>query len=64
MTGIGPVRTLVVPRPGVLEIAETPEPDLVEGRFRAETLFTGLSAGTELTWYRGTNPYLAAGWDA
>jgi threonine dehydrogenase-like Zn-dependent dehydrogenase len=59
-----PVRTLVVPRPGVLQIAETPEPPLAEGRFRADTLFTGLSAGTELTWYRGTNPYLTAGWDA
>jgi threonine dehydrogenase-like Zn-dependent dehydrogenase len=59
-----PVRTLVVPRPGVLEIAETPEPPLADGRFRAETLFTGLSAGTELTWYRGTSPYLSRGWDA
>ncbi len=59
-----PVRTLVVPRPGVLEIEETEEPDLADGRFRARTLFTGLSAGTELTWYRGTSPYLAAGWDA
>jgi threonine dehydrogenase-like Zn-dependent dehydrogenase len=59
-----PVRTLVVPRAGVLEIAEEPEPPLVDGRFRGETLFTGLSAGTELTWFRGTNPYLAAGWDA
>lgn len=58
-----PVRTLVVPRPGVLEIAEEPEPPLGEGRFRAETLFTGLSAGTELTWYRGTSPYLTAGWE-
>jgi threonine dehydrogenase-like Zn-dependent dehydrogenase len=61
---VSTVRTLVVPRPGVLEIAETPEPPLTDGRFRAETLFTGLSAGTELTWYRGTNPYLASGWDA
>jgi NADPH:quinone reductase-like Zn-dependent oxidoreductase len=61
---VGTVRTLVVPRPGVLEIAETPEPPLADGRFRAETLFTGLSAGTELTWYRGTNPSLSAGWDA
>jgi threonine dehydrogenase-like Zn-dependent dehydrogenase len=60
----GPVRTLVVPRPGVLEIAETAEPPLEHGRFRAETLFTGLSAGTELTWYRGTSPFLSAGWDA
>ena len=58
------IRTLVVPRPGVLEIAETPEPPLADGRFRGETLFTGLSAGTELTWYRGTSPYFHAGWDA
>jgi threonine dehydrogenase-like Zn-dependent dehydrogenase len=58
------VRTLVVPGPGVLEIAETPEPPLADGLFRAETLFSGLSAGTELTWFRGTNPALAAGWDA
>ena len=58
------VRTLVVPRAGELEITETPEPALADGRFRAETLFTGLSAGTELTWYRGTSPYFSAGWDA
>ena len=64
MSGAQPVRTLVVPRAGLLEIRETPEPDLPEGRFRARTLFTGLSAGTELTWYRGTSPYFAAGWDA
>jgi threonine dehydrogenase-like Zn-dependent dehydrogenase len=57
-------RTLVVPGPGVLEIVETAEPALADGWFRAETLFTGLSAGTELTWYRGSNPYLAARWDA
>ncbi len=64
MSGDQPVRTLVIPRAGRLEIRETPEPDLPEGRFRARTLFTGLSAGTELTWYRGTSPYFAAGWDA
>ncbi|MCZ2857738.1 zinc-dependent alcohol dehydrogenase [Blastococcus sp. VKM Ac-2987] len=58
------VRTLVVPRAGVLEIEETPEPPLADGRFRAETLYSGVSAGTELTWYRGTSPYLATGWDA
>jgi threonine dehydrogenase-like Zn-dependent dehydrogenase len=64
VTASGRVRTLVVPRPGVLEIAEIPEPPLAYGHFRAETLFTGLSAGTELTWYRGTSPYLTAGWNA
>jgi threonine dehydrogenase-like Zn-dependent dehydrogenase len=47
-----------------MEIRETEEPELPDGRFRAETLFTGLSAGTELTWYRGTSPYFSAGWDA
>jgi threonine dehydrogenase-like Zn-dependent dehydrogenase len=61
---LGCGRTLVVPGPGVLEIVEVAEPPLADGCFRAETLFTGLSAGTELTWYRGTNPYLSAGWDA
>jgi threonine dehydrogenase-like Zn-dependent dehydrogenase len=60
----GTVRTLVVARPGVLRIEETPEPPLADGRFRAQTVFTGLSAGTELTWYRGTSPYLSAAWDA
>jgi threonine dehydrogenase-like Zn-dependent dehydrogenase len=42
---------------------ETALPPLPEGQFRAETLFTGLSAGTELTWYRGTSPYLRTGWN-
>jgi NADPH:quinone reductase-like Zn-dependent oxidoreductase len=64
VSGARPVRTLVVPRPGALEIRESPEPDLADGRFRARTLYTGLSAGTELTWYRGTSPYFTAGWDA
>ena len=60
----GVVRTLVVPRAGELAVVETPEPPLADGRFRAQTLFSGLSAGTELTWYRGTSPYFTAGWDA
>jgi threonine dehydrogenase-like Zn-dependent dehydrogenase len=64
VTAPGCGRTLVVPGPGALEIVDTTEPALADGEFRAETLFTGLSAGTELTWYRGTNPYLGAGWDA
>jgi NADPH:quinone reductase-like Zn-dependent oxidoreductase len=58
------VRTLVVTGPGGLAVAEEEEPPLAEGRFRAATLFSGVSAGTELTWYRGTSPYFAAGWDA
>jgi NADPH:quinone reductase-like Zn-dependent oxidoreductase len=32
-------------------------------QFRVETLYTGFSAGTELTFLHGTNPYLHARWD-
>jgi threonine dehydrogenase-like Zn-dependent dehydrogenase len=31
---------------------------------RIKTLYSGISAGTELTFYRGTNPYLSKRWDA
>ena len=58
-----PVRTLVVPRAGELEIVESVLPPLPDGRFLGETVFSGLSAGTELTWYRGTSPWFRAGWD-
>jgi len=60
----GTIATLVVDAPGQARLDEQPEPALAEGRFRAETLYTGLSAGTELTWFRGTNPALHSSWDA
>ena len=31
---------------------------------RVRTLYSGISAGTEMTAYRGSNPYLAKQWDA
>jgi len=34
-----------------------------DGEFLVETLYTGLSAGTELSYYKGTNPYLHAAFD-
>ena len=37
-----PVRTLVVPRAGELEVVETVLPPLPDGRFLGRTLFTGL----------------------
>ena len=39
------------------------EPDLADGQFDVDTLYSGISAGTELTQYRGTNPYLHGRWD-
>jgi Zinc-binding dehydrogenase len=39
------------------------EEPLVDGQFQVETLYSGLSLGTELTFFKGTNPYLRAGWN-
>jgi predicted dehydrogenase len=58
-------------RPWALGLAAPYEPRFFEydrspvgeGEFGVETLFTGLSAGTELTYYKGTNPYLHAEFD-
>lgn len=50
--------------PGVVEVASEPRPSLVGGSVRVRTTATGISAGTELTAYRGTNPYLSQRWDA
>lgn len=33
------------------------------GQVRLDTLYSGISAGTELTAYRGSNPYLSSEWD-
>ena len=37
--------------------------DLSADEVRVRTLFSGISAGTELTAYRGSNPYLAKRWE-
>src|SRR3954449_12187219 len=37
---------------------------MVPGSVRVRTWYSGISAGTELTAYRGSNPYLTGTWDA
>jgi 2-desacetyl-2-hydroxyethyl bacteriochlorophyllide A dehydrogenase len=37
---------------------------LVPGSVRVRTWYSGISAGTELTAFRGSNPYLTGTWDA
>jgi threonine dehydrogenase-like Zn-dependent dehydrogenase len=57
------IRSIGIEREGSIyffQYEEGPPPD---GHFRVETLYTGLSAGTELTFYKGTNPYLRSRWD-
>ena len=57
------IRSLGVQQPGecyFFSYEEGPPPD---GHFRITTLYTGFSAGTELTFFKGSNPYLHARWD-
>ncbi len=49
--------------PRVAEVVDDREPPLAPDEVRLRTLFSGISAGTELTAYRGTNPYLTKRWD-
>ena len=50
--------------PRRVELVETDPVPLVPGSVRVATWYSGVSAGTELTAYRGTNPYLTSTWDA
>ena len=58
------IRSLGVERPGQAYFFEYDEGPPGDGQVRLETLYTGFSAGTELTFYKGTNPYLASRWEA
>lgn len=49
--------------PQRVEVVEQSPLPLKAGHVRIRTRFSGISAGTELTAYRGTNPYLNRTWD-
>lgn len=49
--------------PGTVELVPEERPVLEEGTVRVQTLFSGVSAGTELTAFRGSNVYLERQWD-
>jgi threonine dehydrogenase-like Zn-dependent dehydrogenase len=49
--------------PLTVEVADEPERPLAPHEVRLRTLYSGISAGTELTAYRGTNPYMNKRWD-
>jgi threonine dehydrogenase-like Zn-dependent dehydrogenase len=64
MSGVRTIRTLGVAGPGRPAFFSYPEQPPEDGEFRVDTVYSGLSAGTELTFVKGTNPYLHASWDA
>ena len=49
--------------PQVAEVVDEESRPLADGEVRISTLYSGISAGTELTAYRGSNPYLNKKWD-
>lgn len=49
--------------PRAAEVRSEQERPLAAGEVRVQTLYSGISAGTELTAYRGSNPYLNKTWD-
>ena len=56
-------RNLVVDGPRRVRLVEEDLPPLGEGQLLLETVATGLSAGTELTFVRGDNPALTSAYD-
>jgi hypothetical protein len=62
--GARSVQVLHVIRPGCAEWVEVPVGPLAPGSMRLDTLYSGVSAGTELTFLKGTNPALGLAWDA
>jgi 2-desacetyl-2-hydroxyethyl bacteriochlorophyllide A dehydrogenase len=57
-------RAVTFTGPGEVDVVTYPERPLGPGEVRLNTLYSGISAGTELTAYRGSNPYLSKRWDA
>lgn len=57
------VRHIGFRAPQQAEVFEYDEWELPDNCFRVRTLYCGVSTGTELTHFTGTNPYLHAHWD-
>lgn len=56
-------QVVVFTEPQRLTIEEVEDRALTDHEVRLRTLYSGISAGTELTAYRGSNPYLHKRWD-
>lgn len=59
---MGEVLALV--EPGKIEIRDYKEKNIKADEVRVKTLYSGISAGTELTSYRGDNPHLNKSWNS
>jgi threonine dehydrogenase-like Zn-dependent dehydrogenase len=50
--------------PGVVDLIEEPDGAVGSGQVRVRTLYSGISAGTELASYRGISPHVTKHWDS
>jgi 2-desacetyl-2-hydroxyethyl bacteriochlorophyllide A dehydrogenase len=57
-------KVVVFTQPRTVEFESFEDPPLGPHEVRVRTLYSGISAGTELTAYRGSNPYISKQWDA
>jgi 2-desacetyl-2-hydroxyethyl bacteriochlorophyllide A dehydrogenase len=57
------MKALILEGPRRLAFEELADPPLAPGDVRIQTLHSGISAGTELSQYRGTNPFMNRRWD-
>ena len=58
-----PATSLVLNAPRTLAFETTVQPSLAAAEVRICTMFSGVSAGTELSQYRDTNPFMHRRWD-
>ena len=56
-------KTLVFAGPKQIDILTAEHTPLESGQVRLKTLYSGISAGTELAGYRGTAPFMTKHWD-
>ena len=56
-------RALVLTGPRRLEFEDLPHRPLAANELRVRTLYSGISAGTELSQYRATSPFMSRLWD-
>ena len=56
-------RVVRIIAPGRADLAATEPLATGPGQVRLRTLYSGISAGTELTTYSGSNPYLHRRWE-
>ncbi|HWT30265.1 MAG TPA: alcohol dehydrogenase catalytic domain-containing protein, partial [Propylenella sp.] len=54
---------LILTAPRTLAFETLPEQPLAAGEVRIRTLYSGISAGTELSQYRASSPFMAKRWD-